>query len=359
MVEYQYNMDGIRTSKVVNGKKIEYSLENNNIVYEKRENKLIYYFYDSTGLLGFEYEGNKYYYIKNLQNDIVGITDSSYNQIVVYEYDPWGEVLNIKDNQGNDITDTNHIGIINPFRYRGYYYDSETNLYYLNSRYYSPELCRFLNADQIVCSNYDVISFNLYLYVSNNFINYKDYIGKGIPDFLLHLLDPLGTLLNGIPRPTTSQISSIGQSMISIATSMMEAVTNSLVTEVGIGAGMSESASMNGSSFVEYGVYQDATIGTKGRRPYSNVSGNAGISLFGYGIAKEYTHPYPFDFNETGFRHEINDFQVIPNCPMTTHEFSINIPFMSVSENKIFIGIDKSWHFGFGGHIKVGLEFNR
>ena len=110
---------------------------------------------------------------------------------------------------------------------------------------------------------------------------------------------------------------------------------------------------------VQYGVYQDATIGTKGRRPYSNVSGNAGISLFGYGIAKEYTHPYPFDFNETGFRHEINDFQVIPNCPMTTHEFSINIPFMSVSENKIFIGIDKSWHFGFGGHIKVGLEFNR
>ena len=121
------------------------------IIFEKTNNNMIYYMRNSVdNLIGLKYNNNIFYYVKNLQNDIIGILDSTYNLIVNYKYDSWGNILSITDSDGNDIIDSNHIGIINPFRYRSYYYDSETNLYYLNSRYYSPVLKRFLNADVIL-----------------------------------------------------------------------------------------------------------------------------------------------------------------------------------------------------------------
>ena len=177
-ISYEYNVDGIRTAKIVNQVETKYYLENSNIIYEQRGNNLIYYLYDLTGLIGLKYNDNTYYYIKNLQGDIIGILDSSYNQVVSYEYDSWGKVLSIKDNQGNEITDTTNIGIINPFRYREYYYDTETSLYYLNSRYYNPTWGRFLNADSIIGANQDILGYNLYAYVSNNPINNSDTSGR-------------------------------------------------------------------------------------------------------------------------------------------------------------------------------------
>lgn len=178
-ISYQYNADGIRTSKIVNGVETKYYLENNNIIFEQRGNNIIHYLYDGIGLLGLKYNDNTYYYIKNLQGDIIGILDSTYNQVVSYEYDSWGKVLSIKDNQGNEITDSTNIGIINPFRYRGYYYDTETELYYLNSRYYNPEWGRFINADGIICADKSILSNNIYIYSGNNPVMYIDPTGKG------------------------------------------------------------------------------------------------------------------------------------------------------------------------------------
>ncbi len=177
-VTYKYNQDGIRISKKVNDIETKYYLEGNRIIYEKRGNNLINYLYDSTGILGLVYNNDVYYYIKNLQGDIIGLLDSTYNKIVSYEYDSWGKVLSVKDNEGNIIIDSNNIGIINPFRYRGYYYDEETSLYYLNSRYYNPNWCRFVNADGIIGANQDILSYNLYTYVSNNPVFYKDETGE-------------------------------------------------------------------------------------------------------------------------------------------------------------------------------------
>ncbi len=116
-IRYKYNRDGIREEKDVNGAVTKYYLENNNIIYEQRGNTEIYYLYGLTGLAGFKYDGEVYYYIKNLQGDIIGILDQDYNEIVTYEYDSWGKLLSIKDNLGNEITDETNIGIINPFRY--------------------------------------------------------------------------------------------------------------------------------------------------------------------------------------------------------------------------------------------------
>ena len=115
------------------GLKLNYSYYN-----QSPYNDIIYYLYDLTGLIGLKYKEKSHYYIKNLQEDIIGILDKNYNKIVTYEYDSWDKLLSIKDEKQNEITDETHIGIINPFRYREYYYDTEIGLYYLNSRYYHP-----------------------------------------------------------------------------------------------------------------------------------------------------------------------------------------------------------------------------
>lgn len=140
---------------------------------------MLYYIRDdNNNLIGFKTNNTTYYYKKNYQNDIIGIYDNNYNLIVSYEYDDYGSILSIKDNNGIEITDPNHIGNINPFRYRSYYYDKETNLYYLNSRYYNPEWGRFINADSIIGTKDDHVGYNLYSYCENNPINRTDSDGN-------------------------------------------------------------------------------------------------------------------------------------------------------------------------------------
>lgn len=111
------------------------------------------------------YNGTEYYYIKNSRNNIYGIADISGTVVAGYSYDSWGKVLSITGNQ--------QIGKINPFRYREYYYDSETELYYLNSRYYNTSTGRFINPDDedIAEDMEEVLDTNLYCYALNIPIN--------------------------------------------------------------------------------------------------------------------------------------------------------------------------------------------
>ena len=167
----QGHLNGIRTSKVVNNIETKYYLEGNTIVFEDRNNTMLYYLYNGDELLGLVYNGSTYYYHKNVFGDIIGILNHNYEEIVTYEYDSWGAISSIVDN--SEI----NLGTINPFRYRSYYYDEETKLYYLNSRYYNPEWGRFINGDKIMCSNNNITSCNLFCYTGNNFINYSDKSG--------------------------------------------------------------------------------------------------------------------------------------------------------------------------------------
>ena len=178
-ITYEYNKDGIRTKKTVNGKETKYLLENNNIIFEESPKGMIYYKRDENNhLIGFRHNYKHYYYIKNAQEDIIGIMDSNYNVIANYKYDAYGNINLITDNKGLEITDLSHVAYINPFRYRSYYYDEDTKLYYLNSRYYNPLFGRFINADGTIAANDDIISHNLFGYVSNNPVNKIDVNGN-------------------------------------------------------------------------------------------------------------------------------------------------------------------------------------
>ena len=148
-IAYTYNHNGIRTSKTINGSTTYYEVdENNNVVkqYELEndvETNVIEFVYDSNNIpIYFTYNNTIYYYEKNLQGDIVAILDANGNTVVEYTYDIWGKLENIT----GSLADT--LGISNPLRYRGYYYDNETGYYYLQSRYYYPEICRFINSDE-------------------------------------------------------------------------------------------------------------------------------------------------------------------------------------------------------------------
>ena len=107
-----------------------YYFQNEQIIAEKIGNKLIKFYYDGTGVCGFNYNGTDYYYQKNIQGDILKIFNGNGTLYAEYSYDAWGKCT-VK-------TNVSGIAAINPFRYRGYYLDDETGLYYLNARYSTP-----------------------------------------------------------------------------------------------------------------------------------------------------------------------------------------------------------------------------
>lgn len=206
-ITYKYNIDGIRNRKIINNVETIYKLEGKNIIFEKTNNNVIYYIRNGVDdLIGFKYNNEVYYYQKNNQNDIIGILDCNYNIVAKYQYDSFGKVILITDGNDNIITDNGHVAHINPYRYRGYYYDKEIKLYYLNNRYYNPEWGRFINADGIINANRDIVSCNLYAYVSNNFVNKFDSSGRAL--FSLFLKVAIAVVVAKVVALTASKICS-------------------------------------------------------------------------------------------------------------------------------------------------------
>ncbi|MBK1809992.1 RHS repeat-associated core domain-containing protein [Clostridium sp. YIM B02505] len=117
------------------------------------------------------YKTSEYFYIRNAQGDIIGLVDENGTQVVSYTYDTWGKLISI------DGSLKDSVGVKNPYRYRGYRYDTETGLYYLQSRYYNPDWGRFINADAEVGKVGTLISHNMFAYCLNNPVNMSDPLG--------------------------------------------------------------------------------------------------------------------------------------------------------------------------------------
>jgi len=172
---FTYNDEGIRTSKTVNGVEHVYVLNGSQIISDSWGNNLIIYAYDAAGApIGMRYldtsnTGNtwqSYWFEKNLQGDITYVYDNTGTPLAAYTYDAWGNHTATYWNGGQ-----NTVVASNPFRYRGYYYDTDLGLYYLNSRYYDSNIGRFISSDihdVITATPMALTDKNLYAYCDNN-----------------------------------------------------------------------------------------------------------------------------------------------------------------------------------------------
>ena len=203
--DYKYNAAGQRISKTTtspSGESVttEFIYNGDQLVGQKTSDGKgdMTFLHDDTGAyIGLIYEGVEYYYMKNVQGDIIGIVDAEGVIQAVYTYEPFGKLFSIETKSGFLRYDGDwSVGGMNPIRYRGYYYDYDTKLYYLNSRYYDPYVGRFLNADDtdtLLCSPYELTDKNLFAYCDNNPIMRVDYIG----DFWMLIGGAIGALVGG------------------------------------------------------------------------------------------------------------------------------------------------------------------
>ena len=180
---FTYNEDGLRTSKTKNGVTTNYYYSGSLLVKEESSTQTIVYLYDANGSpVGFKYRTpscaedvwDEYFYEKNMFGDIVAVYNASGTKLISYTYDAWGNFTTSYHNGGASTTATN-----NPYTYRGYYYDSDLELYYLQSRYYDSNTCRFINADEMMSGvNGSLKGFNLYAYCFNNPVMMTDSEGN-------------------------------------------------------------------------------------------------------------------------------------------------------------------------------------
>ena len=163
-IQYQYDHNGMRIRKTVDGVVTDFRLAGSRILSRKEGSTVTYFSYDSAGqLIGMSAGSNRYFYVRNAQNDIIALIDENGTEVVRYEYDAWGNPISTTG------TLASTIGKRNPFRYRGYYWDEETGMYYLESRYYDPEIRRFISEDSVMLTS--LAGTNLYMYCGN--ISYR------------------------------------------------------------------------------------------------------------------------------------------------------------------------------------------
>ena len=175
-ISYTYDMAGVRSSKTVGSTKYDFTTLSGLVTRQTGGGKTIDFVYDENNQpLAMKYNNTLYYYVLNAQGDVVRIVNSSRNTVASYTYDPWGKI----------ISSSGTLADINPLRYRGYYYDSETGFYYLQSRYYDPEIGRFINADSYASTDMvGLLSTNMFSYCENNPVMRVDPTGELFWDIL-------------------------------------------------------------------------------------------------------------------------------------------------------------------------------
>ena len=184
-VDYTYNSNGLIIKKVLGywyaddrdseEYTTKYYYDGEKLITEIGPRNRLDYLYDENGILYglIKDSSRKYFYIRDFMSNILGLVDNSGNIVVKYKYDAYGNRISITDTSGCDL------GNINPFRYKGYYYDDDAQMYYCKSRFYVPLWHRWLNSDSI---NYlepkNITSLNLFTYCNNNPVMYVDPTGR-------------------------------------------------------------------------------------------------------------------------------------------------------------------------------------
>ena len=187
-ISYTYDMAGVRSSKTVGSTKYDFTTLSGLVTRQTGGGKTIDFVYDENNQpLAMKYNNTLYYYVLNAQGDVVRIVNSSRSVVASYTYDPWGKI----------ISSSGTLADINPLRYRGYYYDSETGFYYLQSRYYDPEIGRFINADSYASTDATgLLSTNMFAYCENDPVNKSDPSGEAFSLITIAVGATVGALVN-------------------------------------------------------------------------------------------------------------------------------------------------------------------
>ncbi len=172
-LSFSYNDAGLRTEKTVNGSTRRYIWNSSQLMADVGASDAFYFHYSSGGeLIGYTYKTaeaeTECILVKNQQGDVERVISADGTILAAYTYDAWGNVL----------TSEGSLATANPIRYRGYYFDTETSLYYLQSRYYDPAIGRFINADNYATTYKTSTGANMFAYCLNNPANCKDDGGE-------------------------------------------------------------------------------------------------------------------------------------------------------------------------------------
>ena len=201
-IAYKYNSDGLRIEKIVDDTTTSYEYEAGKLVRMSIDNEVssihkeLIFNYDEQGMIiGFSIGYDDYFYIRDILGNINKIIDINGNDIVKFDYSIYGKPT-------KTVIVNCDASIYNPFMYKGYYYDEETQLFYCNSRYYSPELCRWISPDSIEYLDPESINgLNLYCYCMNNPIMYSDPSGHIVISTLI-----VGAIIGFVVGGATSAI---------------------------------------------------------------------------------------------------------------------------------------------------------
>ena len=271
---FTYDGQGRRISK--NSLTFFYD-SNGNII--KQSNGLEF-FYDFEGVVACKHNGNTYIYVTDAQGNVIALIDNNGNTVVEYLYDAWGN-HKVVDENGDEITSSTHIGNLNPFRYRGYYYDTETGLYFLQTRYYDPEVGRFLNRDSVQYADPETINgLNLYAYCLNNPVEYADPTGH----FILTTLIVAGlatSFVVGFATSTISQGIQYGWDEINWWQSLVDglfATASAALAATGIGvlASIGIGAALGFGQYVADSAFHDQSLSLEGALSAIILGGIAG-----------------------------------------------------------------------------------
>ncbi len=199
VMTYTYDENGLRQTKTADSVTTRYYYNGSALMGQSDGTDTLEFSYDGNGnAVSVKYNGTYYYYLYNGQGDVVKLIDGDGVTQVEYTYDTWG-ACSVTGSLANTL------GAKNPFRYRGYVYDTETRLYYLESRYYDPETGRFISADTLMSTGQSALGYNMFAYCLNNPVNMSDTMGTF----------SLSTLFSGI------SLISIGVAAIAVAATIL------------------------------------------------------------------------------------------------------------------------------------------
>ena len=335
-VSFTYDADGMRRSKTVGGVTHYYTYDGIQLVKEEWGNNVMIFLYDALGSpIGMQYRNSTYaqnawdiyYYEKNLQGDIVAVYNSTGTKLISYDYDAWGYISCVTYSNGGASTSVVH----NPLRYRGYYYDDDLDLYYLATRYYDPEVCRFITADDpaYLGANGDLISYNLYAYCGNNPVVRADPSGKAwgwlIISVIVAVIITCTVVLSGCatsPEPSPLQYTTVDDAAMAFANSVYSS-SSYIRHEYGT---VIYSITIDGMTTYDFAT---PVAGTPHSVGYGDVVIPAGTTA----VATAHTHPNSNNFsgNEVGattgdipnaIRRGLDSYVIGPNLKLKKYSVS-------------------------------------